>query len=130
MREFMNTRSAIKRCKKRGETIRSPTTIWIMTFASAVTFALPLVVQYLELRLKLAAVQQSMAGTGIIKPETEWAYRKDRETRSVLMAKSHLRCAIKWSPAPSETHSTSQGSFGQACFGDRASSARSVDPAG
>jgi hypothetical protein len=57
MREFMNTRSAIKRSKKRGETIRSLPARWIMTFSSAVTFALPLVVQYPELRQKLAAVR-------------------------------------------------------------------------
>jgi hypothetical protein len=70
MMNFMNAKSAIRCFKKRGETVRSLPIRRIITYSSAITFALPLVVQYPELLQKLAVVQQSMASTGITKQET------------------------------------------------------------
>jgi hypothetical protein len=70
MMKFMNTKSAIKRFKKRGETVRSLPMRRIIMYSSAITFALPLVIQYPELLQKLAVVPQSMASTGITKQET------------------------------------------------------------
>jgi hypothetical protein len=63
MMKFGNTKSAIKRFKKRSETVRALPIRRIITYSSAITFALPLVLQYPELLQKLAVVQQSIAST-------------------------------------------------------------------
>jgi hypothetical protein len=63
MMKFGNTQSAIKRFKKRSETVRALPIRRIITYSSAITFALPLVLQYPELLQKLAVVQQSIAST-------------------------------------------------------------------
>jgi hypothetical protein len=70
---FMNMRSTVLLCKKRGgETIKLVSKRWIITSSIAMTFALPLIAQSPELQQKLAAVQESMAANKMKLQKYQW----------------------------------------------------------